>query len=405
MSVTLASHSEDSPNTEESAQQPYDLEEWADDVIDRADLSVEKFETEIDGLIDSLRAGVTDPGVTRSVDDLIDAWHPDHESDQADDAPGFMARARAVVGQENETQQNPLFVLTSFSIGAEAMRAHMHEASQMDRPVVFVIRGFDPDDGGLQGLVQQMLEVNKWEIDVEMHVNPVFFDQYSADRGPVFVLEGDDGLTRVRRGQVNLTFAEESLQTGKLDLVVGETVAISEPDLLAIIRERVENFTDGPQIVADAVERARQNVMTSTVNLPLAETDDTYWVDPSIAVNHDIKLPDGTIVAPAGTEVNPLDYAPWDIQVVVFDATLESHIDIAQQWRDHYSEETIFIATRLPQDEEDQQNLGKSLGGHINLLDDLVARRMDLRAIPSLVRQDGRNIRVEVAAPTDEASL
>jgi conjugal transfer pilus assembly protein TraW len=392
------------------------LDEWAEAVLERSDQEVSDAAPELQQLIDQALNGANRAGQSQDAaalvdsivgrlasgegeaeaDAFIDHFAKTHTSPDPNisDSSSFMERARAVIGQPVQPGQKPMFVLTTFGIGENAMRSHFEEASAMDRPVVFVIRGFDPDAGGLQGLVNQMLKVNKFEVDVEIHVNPVFFQQYQAERGPVFLLEGEDGITRVRRGQVNLTFAEQSLQEGELDLIVGETTPIEEPDLLAIMKERAENFTGGEQIVEAAAERAKKTVLGGRVSLPPAREDESYLVDPAITLNRDITLPDGTLVARAGTVVNPLEFAPWSMQVIVFDATSDWQVEQALDWDAAHDERSIFITTRYPENIEDQERLAEKLPGNLNLLDELVVSRMALRSVPSLVRQEGNNVRV-----------
>lgn len=401
------------------------LDQWAEAVMGEADEETIRLAPELRALIEQIETDSSDESRVQDADSLVDSFlqsysegegetradafinhfaetHTTPEDDPTN-ASGFMERARAAIGQPTDGL-HPLFVLTTFAIGESAMRAHFDEAAQMDRPVIFVVRGFDPDNGGLQGLVDQMLAINKWEVDVEIHVNPVFFSQYEAERGPVFVMEGEDGVTRIRRGQVNLTFAEESIRDGELDLVVGETRAIEEPDLLAIMRDRAESFTGGEEIVQGAIQRAQKRIHKARASLPQATQDESYLVDPAITLNHDITLPDGTLVAAAGSTVNPLDYAPWSMQVVVFDATNDWQLEQALQWDAEHEERTIFITTQYPESIEDQERLADKMPAHLNLLDELVVNRMSLKAIPSLIRQEGHNVRVMTKkAPVEDS--
>lgn len=318
----------------------------------------------------------------------------------------FMDRARRVVMAGVESRQGhgqpkrgePLYVLTTLALGRDAILNHLKEAEPMEMPVIFVLRGFDPDKGGIQATVESILDINQEEIEFEMHINPTMFRQTEAERGPVFIRRGPDGVTRVRRGAVNVHAALESLESPDLDLLIGETVEITEPDLLTIIEERIAAFEHGEELIAEARQRASKALTKSRVMLPVAAANVSYLVNPAISVERDITLPTGQVVVPRGATVNPLDTSPWDMQVVVFDATVEWQVNQARQWAREVAERTIFITTQLPEKEEERLQLGADLDAHVNLLDDLVVRRMDLRYVPSRVRQDGRMVRVDVVA-------
>lgn len=322
-------------------------------------------------------------------------------------AENYLERAKAAIekgkgGRELPPGVEPMYALITLGMGEATILNLLREAEQMDTPVIFVVRGFDPDAGGIQLLIEQVLEINKFEIQFEMHVNPTMFRQVDAVRAPVFIREGEPGTVKIRRGAANLHAALESMEKPELDIQIGETFEIEEPDLLDVIHQRIDTV-DGEQLMADARERAKERLLRAPKDLPIATESESYLVDPAITLQSDIATPDGTIIAPAGTTVNPLEFAPWTRQYVIFDATVDWQITQAYEWAQDARVMTTFIANRLPQDEDDRIALGERLNAHVHLLDELIVRRMDIRAVPSRARQEGMMVRIETA-PQDGGS-
>lgn len=313
---------------------------------------------------------------------------------------GFLERAKAAVQQSPENRfdsdEEPLFALITMGLGRQTILNYLREAETMDVPVVFVVRGFDPESGGLKGFVQRFLDINEFEIEFSMQVNPVLFRKTDTQRVPAFIYTDEEDVTRVRRGGVNLHAALDAMEGPELDKTIGETREIDEPDLLTIIEDRIQNV-DGEELVAEARERARAKFLEGTADLPEAKRSHSYMVDPEIKLKSDITLPDGRVVAHKGTEVNPLETAPWRRQYVIIDATSDWQVEQAKDWADEADIATTFIGTQLPDDDDERARLGETLGDHVHLIHPLIVRRMDLREVPSRARQDGLMVRIDVA--------
>lgn len=314
-------------------------------------------------------------------------------------AEDYMQRARQAIEQGQggaplEDGVEPLYALITMGMGKTAIRNLLEEAEKMDMPVIFVLRGYDPDSGGIQNVVEEILAINEYEIEFEAHINPSMFNQAGVERVPAFLHEEESGVVKIRRGAVNLHAALESMSSDELDLVIGETFEIKEPNLLDMIHERIHTL-DADQIVRDATQRAKSRLLKAPEELPVAIENESYLVDPAIELTSDIAMPDGTVVAEAGTQVNPLEVAPWREQYVVFDATSQWQVEVAQRWADEASMPTVFISTRLPEDPAERKALGERLDSHVHLLDGLIVERMNLQAIPSRARQDGLHVRID----------
>src|SRR5690625_2080462 len=89
-------------------------------------------------------------------------------------AEDYMQRARQAIEQGQggaplEDGVEPLYALITMGMGKTAIRNLLEEAEKMDMPVIFVLRGYDPDSGGIQNVVEEILAINEYEIEFEAH--------------------------------------------------------------------------------------------------------------------------------------------------------------------------------------------------------------------------------------------
>ena len=106
--------------------------------------------------------------------------------------------------------------------------------------------------------------------------------------------------------------------------VRGETWPIAEPDLLEQIETRLaalELSGETARFEREAVARARAHVEAPPrVAGVVPATEPRSWLfDPSIVVERDVAAPDGTVIAAAGTRVNPLLARPLSRDVLFVD--------------------------------------------------------------------------------------
>ena len=94
--------------------------------------------------------------------------------------------------------------------------------------------------------------------------------------------------------------------------VRGATWPVAEPDLLEQIEARLRSMERSGELArlereARADARARLEDPDPVPGIVPATEERSRLIDPSITVARDIRTPDGTLVAAAGTRVNPLE--------------------------------------------------------------------------------------------------
>ena len=179
--------------------------------------------------------------------------------------------------------------------------------------------------------------------------------------------------------------------------VRGETWAIAEPDLLDVIEARLLELKRSGSLAelenaARVRARARIEAPEPVAGIAPATEYRTRLLDPSIDIDRDIRLPDGTLLAAAGTRVNPLAHAPLTRDLLFIDGRRTAEVFWALA---HVAPSRIVLLAGRPLD------LTRRHGRPFFFdQDGRLADRFGLAATPVLIVQEGLHLRVtEVPAP------
>ena len=173
--------------------------------------------------------------------------------------------------------------------------------------------------------------------------------------------------------------------------VRGATWPVAEPDLLAQIEARLgamQRSGEFARIERDARSRARLRLEEPdpVPGIAPAREARSRLFDPSIVVERDIRLPDGTLIAASGTRVNPLASHRLSRDLLFVDGRREA--EIAWALARERSAKIVLLAGR-PFD-----LMGRY--GRPFFFDQAgrLAARFGIAATPSLVEQAGARLRI-----------
>lgn len=173
--------------------------------------------------------------------------------------------------------------------------------------------------------------------------------------------------------------------------VRGETWAIAEPDLLDVIEARLLELEHSGSLAklenaARVRARARIEVPEPVPGIAPATAHRTRVLDPSIEIDRDIRLPDGTLLAAAGTRVNPLAHTPLSRDLLFIDGRRTAEVSWALA---HTAPSRIVLLAGRPLDltRRHGRPFFFDQGGRL-------AARFGLAATPVLIEQDGQQLRV-----------
>ena len=173
--------------------------------------------------------------------------------------------------------------------------------------------------------------------------------------------------------------------------VRGETWAIAEPDLLQVLEARLHELEQSGAMAAIEDEararvRARIEAPEPVAGIASAVTFRSRLVDPSVVLDRDVRLPDGTLLAAAGTRLNPLEHMPLSRDLLFIDARRDVEVGWALG---HAGSSTIVLLAGRPLDlmRRHRRPFYFDQNGRL-------AARYGLAATPVLLEQEGLQLRI-----------
>jgi conjugal transfer pilus assembly protein TraW len=200
-------------------------------------------------------------------------------------------------------------------------------------------------------------------------------------------------------GALALLVAAGGVQARQLGKI-GPTYSISEPHLLEQIMARLRDAQergDFDRFEREARARAEQAVRNPepVAGLVKATHPRTYYFDPSFTLQENISDADGKVLFPAGLSKNPLEVVSLSSRLVFFDARDPSQVRTANGLIDRFEGRVKPILVG---------------GSYIDLMKSwnrpvyfdqygYLVRRLGIKAVPSLVSQDGMRLRIDEVVP------
>ncbi len=177
--------------------------------------------------------------------------------------------------------------------------------------------------------------------------------------------------------------------------VRGATWPVAEPDLLLEIEARLVELQRSGELARledEARTRARRRLEEPepVTGIAPAREQRRRPFDPSIAVAQDIRTPDGSLIAAAGTRVNPLERLALTRDLIFVDGRREAEIAwaLARERNGGRPAKIVLLAGRpLDLMRRHRRPFFFDTGGRL-------AARFGIAATPTLVEQDGVRLRL-----------
>ena len=173
--------------------------------------------------------------------------------------------------------------------------------------------------------------------------------------------------------------------------VRGETWAIAEPDLLAALEARLLELERSGALAViedEARERVRARIEAPEPVAGTAPATEhrTRLVDPSVVLESDVRLADGTVLATAGTRLNPLAHVPLSRDLLFIDGRRGEEVAWAVG---HVTPAKIVLLAGRPLDlaRRHGRTFFFDQGGRF-------AEHFGLAATPVVVEQEGLRLRL-----------
>ena len=194
----------------------------------------------------------------------------------------------------------------------------------------------------------------------------------------VFVITGLLAPVLIGKAQAEVT---KNLGT------VGTTYPVIEQDVVEQLKERaVYKSNEEQRRLLGQLEKYQPSDMHS---LPRAKVDRSFPVDMTYTLEHDLRDNEGKIIYPRGFTFNPLDYVPFSEGLVIIDGDDPEQVEWflkSPYARNHRARLLITGGYAY--------ELSKKLHRAVYYLTDLMAKRLQLAAVPAVVVREGRKLRV-----------
>ncbi|MDE0386586.1 MAG: hypothetical protein OXI22_22090 [Defluviicoccus sp.] len=173
--------------------------------------------------------------------------------------------------------------------------------------------------------------------------------------------------------------------------VRGATWPVAEPDLLVEIETRLLQMQQSGELARlenEARERARQSLEEPepVPGITPAREQRSRPFDPAIVVARDIRTPGGSLIAAAGTRVNPLERVGLTRDLIFVDGRRETEIAWALA-RDRPAKIVLLAGRPLDLMRRYRRPFFFDTGGRL-------AARFGIAATPTLVERDGALLRL-----------
>lgn len=179
-------------------------------------------------------------------------------------------------------------------------------------------------------------------------------------------------------------------------VVVGPTYRINEPDFLKTIERKLkekERSGELARLQREGIARSQQTIEHPKPVEALRNTTEprSYYFDPSIVVTKDLATPDGKIIAPGGTRVNPLQVVHLSRDLLFFDERDKDQVSMAKRimaQRKGRVKPILTGGSYMGLMREWKSKVYYDQGGAL-------VTKLGIRQVPALVTQDGLRLRID----------
>lgn len=173
----------------------------------------------------------------------------------------------------------------------------------------------------------------------------------------------------------------------------GAVFAVIEPDLLAMIRNKLTRLQDSGAIERMNQEFARRSEARirrpdPVVGIGLATSPRSWIYDPAITIDHDVFDTKGNAIARAGQRVNPLDFVTVRQSLVFIDADDRDQLEWAmRRYTDLNAKIVMVKGAPLEAMTRWRRRFYFDQGGYLTA-------RFGIHAVPAVVEPAGKVMRV-----------
>lgn len=180
----------------------------------------------------------------------------------------------------------------------------------------------------------------------------------------------------------------------------GQVFPVIEKDIRQVLMSRLHEMEASGELERrkqEVINRVAEHVVRpKPTGLPTTTTPVSFHVDPTVIVNQDIVMPDGNLVVKAGMRLNPFERITFTKTLFFFNADDKHQIAWVKHHYQDY-EHVKFILTG-----GDIREASQIFGRVYFDLDSQLSQNLQLKHVPSVVKQDGLSWLVKEIGANDE---
>lgn len=236
-------------------------------------------------------------------------------------------------------------IFVSFNMPTSAMKQVLELAVQQGAQVF--LKGMHPDDSGIHDTIRRLRFIGRdLKINPDVRFKPRYFQDYNITTAPTILIRNDKGVTYAS-GITNIDWLEGKADKGNSKGYLGsygDTVAVTEKDIRQEFKDRMAgmNLEGKPQQIVNKYWSKK-----TFQDLPPAQKNETWFIDPTVRANEDIVNPRGDQLATKGEVLNPISEMPVPLTLFIFDPTDNTQLEwVANNHRDGEGQ-TMLIFSKL----------------------------------------------------------
>lgn len=257
--------------------------------------------------------------------------------------------------------------------------------------LVIVFRGLKKQTNHISIMMKEIHKLSAVaKVEPKVGIDPTKFAKYNITAVPTIVIDKGESFISVP-GTLDFEFVKNEFKDKEGEQVaVGPLFNIEEVDLIEKMKQAAANI-DWETKKKQAVKRFWKNY--KTFELPQANEERQWLIDPTVRVVKDIKNGKGEILARAGDVLNPLTQFPMSLRIFVINPSIAKEIDWLKNELKKVSGMFQVHITHVDKSNgwENLNEIRSALGTPVFLLQEQVLKKFDITATPSVVqtRPDG----------------
>lgn len=176
--------------------------------------------------------------------------------------------------------------------------------------------------------------------------------------------------------------------------VIGKTYVIAEQDAVEQIQAKLKNMEASGELAKiekQAIQKSLHSLKNPKANeLTKATKRIDKLFDPTQVIEHEVRAEDGTLIAPAGTRINPLEHMTLSKSLLFFDGRDKEQVNAAKAMIAKHGAKVMPVLTAgswYDLSKSWRRQIYYDQGGYM-------IAKLNIEQVPALVTQQGQQLRI-----------